>query len=187
MMQKEIGAHNQTGVVDNNTTSLVASSVSETNGQSAKAESARNEESAMKSVVIYHSTSSMSECIGSQLGAGNAFMTSQIAIPLRPEPSTDASVQSQSNGEIDQRASFEETSSNTSGRDQKDSSEDDGKHPSRTRGNGKKLDRSNLRKGKWTVSWNSLVIADWLLQSHTSFLMLYRSHNRPKKKNTLLA
>lgn len=153
MMQNKIWALNRTGEVNRNTTSLVTSIVPEANRQPEKAESARNEECAMKSVAIHRNTSSRSDCIGPQLGTGNSFTSNRIATSPSPGPSADASVQSQSNGETDQRVSYDETSSDTSGGNQKDSSEDDGKHPSKKRSSVKKLDRSKLRKGKWTVSW----------------------------------
>lgn len=129
MMREEMGAPHRTGnsVTKEGNSDSIGLGSSRLSGNIVPT---RNEESVMKTEAIHSHASSRSDYVQPELRTGIPSTTSQIAIPLRSETS----------------------SSSTSEGDLKDRSEDDGKPPPKKKISVEKLDRSKLRKGKWTVS-----------------------------------
>ena len=135
MMIEEMGAPLPTGNSatqqgNSDSIGLGTSGLSDAKSQSERVAPIRNEESVMKTDGIHSHTSLRRDYIRPELRTGNLPTMSQIAIPPHSEPS----------------------SSSARRGDQKNSSEHDGKSPLKKKIFVEKLDRSKLRKGKWTVS-----------------------------------
>lgn len=132
MMIEEMGAPHRTGnsVTKHDSIGLGTSGISDANRQSENVVPTRNEESMMKTDAIYSHAFSRRDFVRPERRIGNLSTTSRIAIPPRSETSSPSAREG----------------------DQKDSWEDVGKPPPKKKVSVEKLDRSKLRKGKWTVS-----------------------------------
>ena len=115
---------------DNDSICLGTSGILDNKMQSEKVAATRNEESVMKTDAIHSHISPREDCIRPEIRTGSLCTTNQISIQPHSVPSP----------------------SSAHGGDPKDGLEDNSKSPAKKKIFVEKLDRSKLRKGKWTVS-----------------------------------